>query len=108
MKFYKLLKKQITAVMMLAAGMLATTNVYALSALGSKSTAVGYAESKAFGLWLIGLLTGPLGFALAAVAFFMGCWMYFQKQQLWATMGCVAFAIIIQIVPRVLQSFFSI
>lgn len=64
-------------------------------------------EAESIVEFILNLLNGWVGYLLALVAFFAGIFNYFKNRDLWGTMGAFGLAIMIMIVPPVLQGFFA-
>lgn len=64
-------------------------------------------EAEGIVNFIIALLNGWVGYLLALVAFFAGIFNYFKQRDLWGTLGAFGLAIMIMVVPPVLQGFFS-
>lgn len=58
--------------------------------------------------FIIEILGGPTGYMLTLVAFLGGIFLFIQKRDFWAALGCFAIALAILIVPAALQGFFDL
>lgn len=64
-------------------------------------------EAAAVSKFIIDILGGPTGYMLTLVAFLGGIFLFIQKRDFWAALGCFAIALAILIVPAALQGFFT-
>ena len=66
-------------------------------------------ESEAEGIanFIVALLGGWVGYVLTLVAFFAGIFYYFKSRDLWGTMAAFGLAVLIMVVPGVLEGFFD-
>lgn len=58
--------------------------------------------------FILAILNGQTGYLLTLIAFVGGLFMYIQRQNFWAAMGCFALAIAIIVVPTALGGFFGV
>lgn len=56
--------------------------------------------------FIIGLLQGEIGYALALLAFALGVFTYFKTKDLMGTLTCFGIAILVVVVPSALSGFF--
>lgn len=56
--------------------------------------------------FIIGLLQGEIGYALALLAFALGVFTYFKTKDLMGTLTCFGIAILVVVVPSALKGFF--
>lgn len=57
--------------------------------------------------FIIGLLQGEIGYALALIAFALGVFTYFKTKDLLGTLTCFGIAILVVVVPSALEGFFN-
>lgn len=77
-----------------------------LAATGPNSERVN-TEAGKVSKFIIEILGGPTGYMLTLVAFLGGIFLFIQKRDFWAALGCFAIALAILIVPAALGGFFT-
>lgn len=65
-------------------------------------------SSKEVSKFITDILAGPTGYMLTLVAFLGGIFLFIQKRDFWAALGCFAIALAILIVPPALEGFFTL